>query len=282
MPLKHTDPSGTHSLAAETARSGYSRNAPPTAESTAIAADAITASGRVQNYLRDKRGWMNVSSSRTCSSSAARTLVALHQWLRLDPLISTLCNAPALYFHYRFPYGSILVIAALCLTLGPFPDFHSYHLLPPVGLAAYHTGRPLDRLRPLPRPHSRLGGHSPSPCRPRSRSSTTGTTYPYIFISLMLACSADPSSPSSGSSATPPHARTHGEEFKERARHLGPSRNRNATYSRRAPGRTHPSPAKCDIVALALQQYSQADGALRRHRERHRTRPASATGRATD
>ncbi|WP_369694654.1 histidine kinase, partial [Rothia mucilaginosa] len=59
------------------------------------------------------------------------------------PLISALCSTTALYFRYRFPYGSIyVVIAALCLTLvTPFPDSLVITCYPPVSLAAYHTGR---------------------------------------------------------------------------------------------------------------------------------------------
>ena len=59
------------------------------------------------------------------------------------PVISALCSTTALYFRYRFPYGSIyVVIAALCLTLvSPFPDSLVITCYPPVSLAAYHTGR---------------------------------------------------------------------------------------------------------------------------------------------
>ncbi|OFJ80273.1 histidine kinase [Rothia sp. HMSC076D04] len=59
------------------------------------------------------------------------------------PLISALCSTTALYFRYRFPYGSIyVVIAALCLTLlSPFPDSLAVTCYPPVTLAAYHIGR---------------------------------------------------------------------------------------------------------------------------------------------
>ena len=59
------------------------------------------------------------------------------------PVISAICSTTALYFRYRFPYGSIyVVIAALCLTLvSPFPDSLALTCYPPVSLAAYHTGR---------------------------------------------------------------------------------------------------------------------------------------------
>ncbi|OFL53722.1 histidine kinase [Rothia sp. HMSC062H08] len=59
------------------------------------------------------------------------------------PLISALCSTTALYFRYRFPYGSIyVVIAALCLTLvEPYPGSLAITCYPPVSLAAYHVGR---------------------------------------------------------------------------------------------------------------------------------------------
>ncbi|OHP57009.1 histidine kinase [Rothia sp. HMSC061D12] len=59
------------------------------------------------------------------------------------PVISALCSTTALYFRYRYPYGSIyVVIAALCLTLvEPFPDSLAITCYPPVSLAAYHIGR---------------------------------------------------------------------------------------------------------------------------------------------
>ena len=73
-----------------------------------------------------------------CVLSAA--FVNSYGWI---PVISALCSTTALYFRYRFPYGSIyVVIAALCLTLvEPFPDSLVITCYPPVSLSAYHTGR---------------------------------------------------------------------------------------------------------------------------------------------
>ena len=73
-----------------------------------------------------------------CVLSAA--FVNSYGWI---PVISALCSTTALYFRYRFPYGSIyVVIAALCLTLvEPFPDSLAITCYPPVSLAAYHIGR---------------------------------------------------------------------------------------------------------------------------------------------
>ena len=73
-----------------------------------------------------------------CVLSAA--FVNSYGWI---PVISALCSTTALYFRYRFPYGSIyVIIAALCLTLvEPFPDSLAITCYPPVSLAAYHIGR---------------------------------------------------------------------------------------------------------------------------------------------
>lgn len=144
MPLKRTQPQKNPPRTAETAESGYTAtHTRGISKSSDLPADAITASSRVQSYLRDKRGWMNVlvvahMQFFCCVLSAA--FVNSYGWI---PLISALCSTTALYFRYRFPYGSIyVVIAALCLTLlSPFPDSLAVTCYPPVTLAAYHIGR---------------------------------------------------------------------------------------------------------------------------------------------
>ncbi len=144
MPLKRTQPQKNPQNSTETAESGYAvTHTRGIAESSDLPADAITASSRVQTYLRDKRGWMNVlvvahMQFFCCMLSVA--FVNSYGWI---PLVSALCSTTALYFRYRFPYGSIyVVIAALCLTLvEPFPDSLAITCYPPVSLAAYHIGR---------------------------------------------------------------------------------------------------------------------------------------------
>ena len=144
MPLKRTQPQKNPQNSTETAESGYAvTHTRGISESSDLPADAITASSRVQSYLRDKRGWMNVlvvahMQFFCCVLSAA--FVNSYGWI---PIISALCSTTALYFRYRFPYGSIyVVIAALCLTLvSPFPDSLAITCYPPVSLAAYHIGR---------------------------------------------------------------------------------------------------------------------------------------------
>ena len=144
MPLKRTQSQKNPQNSTETAESGHAvTHTRGVSESSDLPADAITASSRVQNYLRDKRGWMNVLVVAhlqffCCVLSVA--FVNNYGWI---PLISALCSTTALYFRYRFPYGSIyVVIAALCLTLVvPFPDSFPITCYPPVTLAAYHTGR---------------------------------------------------------------------------------------------------------------------------------------------
>ena len=144
MPLKHTEPQKNPQNSTETAESGYAvTHTRGISESSDLPADAITASSRVQNYLRDKRGWMNVivvahMQFFCCVLSAA--FVNSYGWI---PVISALCSTTALYFRYRFPYGSIyVIIAALCLTLvEPYPDSLAITCYPPVSLAAYHIGR---------------------------------------------------------------------------------------------------------------------------------------------
>lgn len=144
MPLKRTQPQQNPQNSTKTAESGYAvTHTRGISESSDLPADAITASSRVQTYLRDKRGWMNVlvvahMQFFCCMLSVA--FVNNYGWI---PLISALCSTTALYFRYRFPYGSIyVVIAALCLTLlEPFPDSLAITCYPPVSLAAYHIGR---------------------------------------------------------------------------------------------------------------------------------------------
>ena len=144
MPLKHTEPQQNPQHSTETAESGHAvTHTRGSSENSDLPADAISASSRVQNYLRDKRGWMNVlvvahMQFFCCMLSVA--FVNSYGWI---PLVSALCSTTALYFRYRFPYGSIyVVIAALCLTLvEPFPDSLAITCYPPVSLAAYHIGR---------------------------------------------------------------------------------------------------------------------------------------------
>ena len=144
MPLKRTQPQKNPQNSTETAESGYAvTHTRGSSESSDLPADAITASSRVQTYLRDKRSWMNVlvvahMQFFCCVLSVA--FVNSYGWI---PLVSALSSTTALYFRYRFPYGSIyVVIAALCLTLvEPFPDSLVITCYPPVSLAAYHTGR---------------------------------------------------------------------------------------------------------------------------------------------
>ena len=144
MPLKHTEPQQNPQHSTETAKPGYAvTKTRGTSESNDLPADAISASSRVQNYLRDKRSWMNIivvahMQFFCCVLSVA--FVNSYGWI---PVISALCSTTALYFRYRFPYGSIyVVIAALCLTLvEPFPDSLAITCYPPVSLAAYHIGR---------------------------------------------------------------------------------------------------------------------------------------------
>lgn len=144
MPLKHTEAQQNPQHGTETAESGYAvTHTRGTSESSDLPADAITASSRVQSYLRDKRGWMNVVVVAHIQFFCCVLSVAFINGYGWIPLISALCSTTALYFRYRFPYGSIyVVIAALCLTLvSPFPDSLAITCYPPVSLAAYHTGR---------------------------------------------------------------------------------------------------------------------------------------------
>lgn len=144
MPLKHTEPQQNPQHSTETAESGHAvTHTRGSSESNDLPADAITASSRVQSYLRDKRGWMNfivVAHMQFFCCVLSVAFINGYGWI---PLISALCSTTALYFRYRFPYGSIyVVIAALCLTLvTPFPDSLVITCYPPVSLAAYHTGR---------------------------------------------------------------------------------------------------------------------------------------------
>lgn len=144
MPLKHTEPQQNPQHSTETAESGHAvTHTRGSSESSDLPADAISASSRMQNYLRDKRSWMNIivvahMQFFCCVLSAA--FVNSYGWI---PVISALCSTTALYFRYRFPYGSIyVIIAALCLTLvEPYPDSLAITCYPPVSLAAYHIGR---------------------------------------------------------------------------------------------------------------------------------------------
>ena len=144
MSLKHTEPQQNPQHSTETAESGHAvTHTRGSSENSDLPADAITASSRVQNYLRDKRGWMNVIVVAHMQFFCCVLSVAFINGYGWIPLISALCSTTALYFRYRFPYGSIyVVIAALCLTLvTPFPDSLVITCYPPVSLAAYHTGR---------------------------------------------------------------------------------------------------------------------------------------------
>lgn len=144
MPLKHTEAQQNPQHGTETAESGYAvTHTRGTSESSDLPADAITASSRVQSYLRDNRGWMNVIVVAHLQFFCCVLSVAFINGYGWIPVISALCSTTALYFRYRFPYGSIyVVIAALCLTLvSPFPDSLALTCYPPVSLAAYHTGR---------------------------------------------------------------------------------------------------------------------------------------------
>ena len=144
MPLKHTEPQKNPQHSTATAEPGYAvTHTLGISESSDLPADAISASSRVQNYLRDKRSWMNIivvahMQFFCCVLSVA--FVNTYGWV---PLVSALSSTTALYFRYRFPYSSIyVVIAALCLTLiVPFPDSLAITCYPPVSLAAYHIGR---------------------------------------------------------------------------------------------------------------------------------------------
>ena len=144
MPHKHAKPQQNPQHSTETAKSGYAvTHTRRSSENSDLPADAISASSRMQNYLRDKRGWMNfivVAHMQFFCCVLSVAFINGYGWI---PVISTLCSTTALYFRYRFPYGSIyVIIAALCLTLvTPFPDSLAITCYPPVSLAAYHIGR---------------------------------------------------------------------------------------------------------------------------------------------
>lgn len=144
MPLKHTEPQKNPQHSTETAGSGYAvTHTRGISESIDLPVDAITASSRVQSYLRDNRGWMNIIVVAHMQFFCCVLSVAFINGYGWIPLISALSSTTALYFRYRFPYSSIyVVIAALCLTLvTPFPDSLVITCYPPVSLAAYHIGR---------------------------------------------------------------------------------------------------------------------------------------------
>lgn len=149
MPHKQAQPQKNPAHRTETAKPGYAATntygdpGNGISENSDLPADAITASSRVQTYLRDKRGWMNfivVAHMQFFCCVLSVAFINGYGWI---PVISALCSTTALYFRYRFPYGSIyVIIAALCLTLVvPFPDSLAITCYPPVSLAAYHTGR---------------------------------------------------------------------------------------------------------------------------------------------
>ena len=144
MPHKHAKPQQNPQHSTETAKSGYAvTHTRRSSENSDLPADAISASSRVQNYLRDKRSWMNfivVAHVQFFCCVLSAAFINSYGWI---PVISALCSTTALYFRYRFPYGSIyVVIAALCLTLvEPYPDSLAITCYPPVSLAAYHIGR---------------------------------------------------------------------------------------------------------------------------------------------
>ena len=144
MPHKHAKPQQNPQHSTETAKSGYAvTHTRRSSENSDLPADAISASSRMQNYLRDKRGWMNfivVAHMQFFCCVLSVAFINGYGWI---PLISALCSTTALYFRYRFPYGSIyVVIAALCLTLvEPYPGSLAITCYPPVSLAAYHIGR---------------------------------------------------------------------------------------------------------------------------------------------
>ena len=144
MPHKHTEPQQNPQHSTETAESGYTvTHTRRSSENSGLPADAISASSRMQNYLRDKRGWMNIIVVAHMQFFCCMLSVAFINGYGWIPVISALCSTTALYFRYRFPYSSIyVVIAALCLTLvEPFPDSLAITCYPPVSLAAYHIGR---------------------------------------------------------------------------------------------------------------------------------------------
>ena len=144
MPLKHTEPQQNPQHSTETAESGHAvTHTRGSSESSDLPADAISASSRMQNYLRDKRSWMNIIVVAHMQFFCCVLSVAFINGYGWIPLISALCSTTALYFRYRFPYGSIyVVIAALCLTLvEPYPGSLAITCYPPVSLAAYHVGR---------------------------------------------------------------------------------------------------------------------------------------------
>lgn len=144
MPLKHTEPQKNPQHSTATAEPGYAvTHTLGISESSDLPADAISASSRVQSYIRDKRSWMNIIVVAHMQFFCCVLSVAFINGYGWIPLISALCSTTALYFRYRFPYGSIyVVIAALCLTLvEPYPGSLAITCYPPVSLAAYHVGR---------------------------------------------------------------------------------------------------------------------------------------------
>jgi len=266
MPHKHAKPQQNPQHSTETAKSGYAvTHTRRSSENSDLPADAISASSRMQNYLRDKRGWMNIivvahMQFFCCVLSAA--FVNSYGWI---PVISALCSTTALYFRYRFPYGSIyVIIAALCLTLvTPFPDSLAITCYPPVSLAAYHIGRHWTRRAPLPGPLLRRGGGPPPPPGPSLSFLYRWDDIPArIFISLMLGVLCGSIFTVFwflGDSRRMRELRS--EEFKERARRLEYEQEQERRLAAQDE-RTRIAREMHDIVAHSLSSIiSQADGA---------------------
>ena len=134
----------------------------------------------MQTYLRDKRGWMNrivVAHMQFFCCVLSVTFIG-YGWI---PLISALCSTALFTSATASLRQHLMVIAALCLTLSGALPLTFTRPSPAIrrSASAYHTGRHWTRRARFRAPLI-LGwvGASPSPCRPHSRSSTTGTTCP--------------------------------------------------------------------------------------------------------
>jgi len=266
MPLKHTEPQKNPQHSTETAGSGYAvTHTRGISESIDLPADAITASSRVQSYLRDNRSWMNiivVAHMQLFCCVLSTAFINSYGWI---PVISAVCSTTALYFRYRFPYGSIyVVIAALCLTLlSPFPDSLAITCYPPVSLAAYHTGRHWTRRARLPAPILRWGGGTAPPLPPPVSFLYHWDDIPArIFISLMLGVLCGSIFTIFwflGDSRRMRELRS--EEFEERARRLEYEQEQERRLAAQDE-RTRIAREMHDIVAHSLSSIiSQADGA---------------------
>ena len=118
MPLKHTEPQQNPQHSAETAEPGYAvTHTLGISESSDLPADAITASSRVQSYLRDKRSWMNVIVVAHLQFFCGVLSVAFVNSYGWIPIISALCSTTALYFRYRFPSLILGWVGALAVTV---------------------------------------------------------------------------------------------------------------------------------------------------------------------